>query len=79
MFGLMNFLRTPYMGAIEGCILAKFFPVSNNLNKKDKLNNFVELPGESLSYSWDRFTAFIRSVSNHHIDDELLKEYFYRV
>ncbi|KAH0737555.1 hypothetical protein KY290_036260 [Solanum tuberosum] len=48
------------------------------LNHKDKLNNFVALPGESISSSWDRFTAFIRSVSNHRIDDESLKEYFYR-
>lgn len=79
MFGLMNFLRTPYMGAIEGCILAKFFPVSNNLNKKDKLNNFVVLLEESMSTSFYRFVVFIRSVSNNHINDESLQEYFYRV
>jgi len=58
--------------------LARFFPVSKKLNKKDKLNNFVALPGESVSSSWDRFTAFMRGVPNHHIDDESLKEYFYR-
>ena len=28
--------------------------------------------------SFDRFTSFLRSVSNHRIDDESLKEYFYR-
>ena len=41
------------------------------------MNNFVALPGESVSSSWDRFTSFLRSVPNHRIDDELLKEYFY--
>ena len=41
------------------------------------MNNFVALPGESVSSSWDRFTLFLRSVSNHRIDDESLKEYFY--
>ena len=41
------------------------------------MNNFVSLPGESVSSSWDRF-SFLRSVPNHRIDDESLKEYFYR-
>lgn len=31
-----------------------------------------------MSSSWDRFTAFIRSVPNYRIDDESLKEYFYK-
>lgn len=30
-----------------------------------------------MSSSWDRFTSFIRKVSNHRIIDESLKEYFY--
>ena len=38
----------------------------------------MALPGESVSSSWDRFTSFLRSVPNHHIDDESLKEYFYQ-
>ena len=38
----------------------------------------MALQGESVSSSWDRFTSFSRSVPNHHIDDESLKEYFYR-
>ena len=42
------------------------------------MNNFVALPGKSISSSWDRFTSFLRSVPNHHINDESLKEYFYR-
>ncbi|XP_015166987.1 uncharacterized protein [Solanum tuberosum] len=58
--------------------MAKYFPMSKKLNHKDKLNTFVALPGESISSSWDRFTTFIRSVPNHRIDDDLLKEYFYR-
>ena len=42
------------------------------------MNNFVALPGKSVSSSWDKFTSFLRSVPNHNIDDESLKEYFYR-
>nr|ABI34335.1 Integrase core domain containing protein [Solanum demissum] len=57
--------------------MAKYFPVSKKLNHKDKLNNFVALPGESVSSSWDRFTTFIRGVPNHRIDDESLNEYHY--
>ncbi|KAK4713597.1 hypothetical protein R3W88_019504 [Solanum pinnatisectum] len=58
--------------------MVKYFPLSKKLNHKDKLNNFLALHGESVISSWDRFTAFIRSVSNHCIDDKSLKEYFYR-
>ena len=42
------------------------------------MNNFVALPGELVSSSWDRFTSFLRSVPNHRIDNESLKEYFYQ-
>ena len=38
----------------------------------------MALLGESISSSWDRFTSFLRSVPNHSIDEESLKEYFYR-
>ena len=38
----------------------------------------MALPGESVSSSWDRFTSFLRNVPNDRIDDESLKEYFYR-
>ena len=41
------------------------------------MNNFVALPGESVSSSWDRFTSFLRSVPNHRIDEDSLKEYLY--
>ena len=41
------------------------------------MNNFVALRGESVSSFSDRFTSFLRSVSNNRIDDESLKEYFY--
>ena len=53
---------------------ARFYPMPKKLNHKDKVNNFVALPRESVSISWDRFTAFVRGVPNHHIDDESLKE-----
>ena len=52
--------------------------MSKKLNYKDKVNNFLALREESVSSFWEKFIAFMRSVRNHHINDELLKEYFYR-
>ena len=63
---------------LRDVFLARYYPISKKLNHKDKVNNFVALPRESVSSSWDRFTSFFRSVPNHRIDDESLKEYFYR-
>ena len=63
---------------LRDIFLARYYPVSKKLTHKDRVNNFVVLPGEPVSSSWDRFTSFFRSVPNHRIDDELLKEYFYR-
>ena len=56
--------------------LARYYWVCKKLNHKDRVNNFVELLGESLSSSWDRFTSLLRTVLNHRIDDESLKDYF---
>ena len=58
--------------------LARYYPVSKKLNYKDRVNNFVALQRESVNSSWDRFTLFLRSVPKHRIDEESLKEYFYR-
>ena len=63
---------------LRDIFLAQNYPVSKKLNHKDRVNNFMALPGESVSSSWDRFTSFFRSIPNHRIDDESLKEYFYR-
>ena len=63
---------------LRDVFLAHYYPVSKKLNHKERVNNFVALPGESVSSFWDRFTSFLRSVPNHRIDDESLKEYFYR-
>ena len=61
---------------LRDLLLAQYYPVSKKLNHKDRVNNFVVIPGESISSSWDRFTSFFRSVPNDHIDDESRKEYF---
>ena len=58
---------------LRDVFLARYYPVSKKLNHKDRVNNFVALPGESVSSSWDRFTSFLRSVPNYRIDDESLK------
>ena len=58
--------------------LARYYPVSKKLKHKDRVNNFVTLREESVSSSLDRLTSFFRSVPNHRIDDESLKEYFSR-
>ena len=63
---------------LRNVFLERYYPVSKKLNHKDKVNNFVALPRELVSSSWYRFTSFLRSVPNHRIDDESLKEYFYR-
>ena len=58
---------------LRDVFLARDYPVSKKLNHKDRVNNFVELSGESVSSFLDRFTSFLRSVPNHRIDDESLK------
>ena len=55
---------------LRDVFLARYYPVSKKLNHKDRVNNFVALVGESVSSSWDRFNSFLKSVSNHRIDDE---------
>ena len=51
--------------------------MSKKLNHKDRVKNFLALPGESVSRSWDRFTSFLRSFPNHRIDDKSMNKYFY--
>ena len=63
---------------LRDVFLARYYPVSKKLNHKERVNNFVALPGELVSSSWDRFTSSFRTVPNHCINDESLKEYFYR-
>ena len=63
---------------LRDVFIACYYLVSKKLNHKDRVNNFVAIPGESVSSSWDRFTLFFRSVPNHRIDDESLKKYLYR-
>lgn len=43
------------------------------------MNIFVAFPGESVSSFLDKFTSFVRSVPTHRINDESLKDYFYRL
>lgn len=52
--------------------------MSKKLKHKDKVNNFVTLHGESISSSWDRFTVLVKGIPNHRIDDDSLKEYYFR-
>ena len=59
---------------LRNVFLARYYPVSKKLNHKDRVNNFVELPGESVSSSLNRLTSFLRSVPNHRVDDESLRE-----
>ena len=71
----MWFTELPYNSIVtwnqlRDVFLALYYPVSKKLNHNDRVNNFVALPGESVSSSWDRFTSFLRSVPNHRIDDE---------
>ena len=62
---------------LRDVFLARYYPVSKKLNHKDKVNNFVALPGEWVSSFWDRFNLFVISVPSHRIGNESMKEYFY--
>ena len=42
--------------------LARYYLVSKKLNHKDRVKKILELPGESVTSSWYRFTSFLRSV-----------------
>ena len=64
----MWFTELPYnsiftWNQLRDVFLARYYPVSKKLNHKDRVNNFVALPGESVSSSWDRFTSFLRKCS----------------
>ena len=63
---------------LRDMFLMRYYTMSKKLNHKDKVNEFVALPRESVSGSWDVFNAFMRGVPNHRIYDETLKEYIYR-
>ena len=39
---------------LRDIVLALYYPVSKKQNHKDRVNNFVALPGELVSSSWDR-------------------------
>lgn len=67
-----------FMGPNAQVVHTRYILVSKKLNHTDNMSNFTALLGESISSSLDRFTSFIRSVPNHHIDAESLKEYFYK-
>lgn len=66
------------MGAVDRCILGKIIPSVEEVELKGQAQQFFTQPGESMSGSWDRFTAFMRSIPNHCIDDDSLKEYFHQ-
>ena len=57
----MLFTELPYnsiftWNQLRDVFLARYYLVSKKLNHKDRVNNFVALPGELVSCSWDRFT-----------------------
>lgn len=68
--------QLPYGTKLHKVFLEKYFSVSKKLKLKDQFNNFVSLPGELVSGSWDILKSFMWSVPNYHIDDESLNEYF---
>lgn len=52
--------------------------MSKKLKKKNKLNNFVAQPAESMISYFDISIDLMRGVLNNHIRDESLKKYFHR-
>ena len=60
------FIELPYnsiftWNQLRDVLLARYYPVSKKLNHKDRVNNFVALPGDSVNSSWDRFTSFFEA------------------
>ena len=45
-----NFVYT--LDQLRDVFFVRFYPVSRKLNYKDKVKNYLELPGESVSSSW---------------------------
>ena len=43
---------------LRDVFLARYYLVSKKLNHKERVNNFVALPGKSVNSSCDRFTLF---------------------
>lgn len=71
-----NFINT--WDQLRDVFLARYYLVSKKMNHKDRVKNFVALPRESLSSSLERYTKYVRGVTNNHIDHESLNNYFYR-
>ena len=59
----MWLIELPYnsiytLNQLRDVFLKCYYPVSKKLNHKNTVNNFVPLPGDSVSSLWDRFTSF---------------------
>jgi len=63
---------------LQQVFLEKYFPRAKKLKLKDQINNFHQLPGESIGATWERFTKYLRMVPDHKIVDDSLVEIFYR-
>ena len=65
------------MEPIKRCLLSTLL---SGLQETKPQRQSEQLCGTTrkVSSSWDRFISFLRSVPNQHINDESLKEYFYR-
>ncbi|MCF7184085.1 retrotransposon gag domain-containing protein, partial [Corynebacterium parakroppenstedtii] len=62
---------------LQRVFLERYFPRSKKLKLKDQINNFEQLPGDSISTTWEQFTKCLRSIPNHKIVDDALVEIFY--
>src|ERR1051325_11511703 len=63
---------------LQQVFLEKYFPKAKKLKLKGQINNFLQLPGESIGATWERFTKYLRMVPDHKIVDDSLVEIFYR-
>src|ERR1051325_8309141 len=63
---------------LQQVFLEKYFPKAKKLKLKGQINNFLQLPRESIGATWERFTKYLRMVPDHKIVDDSLVEIFYR-
>ena len=57
--------------------LEKYFPASRAANIRKEICGIRQYDGESLYEYWERFKKLCASCPHHHINDQLLIQYFY--
>lgn len=66
------------MGWDAESLFGEDFAKSKKLKLKDHINNFEQIPENSISTAWEQFVKYSRSVPDHKITNNSIEEIFYR-